>query len=273
MKDVVTRRESLLAVCICLAGLDHCAHAQTRVARAQGRRNAGWPDERRSGNLICHSTFPLDRVQGAIHDLATLQGELTDALGTPASQEPAHVFLFHNRAFYESYVRRHFPTVGRRQALFVKENGGPGMIFVYYHRDVEVDLRHESTHALLHAVLPMVPLWLDEGIAEYFEVSPKRRERGNPHLRSVKWEARLGRVSDLRDLEKLASMEEMNAGDYRDAWAWVHFMLHGSPAARDELQKFLGDIAAHRPPGVLSERIRRRIPDANSRYLAHFRKW
>ncbi|GIT30210.1 MAG: hypothetical protein Ct9H300mP1_22560 [Planctomycetaceae bacterium] len=32
------------------------------------------------------------------------------------------------------------------------------------------DLRHEFTHGVLHSSLKRVPLWLDEGLAEYFEV-------------------------------------------------------------------------------------------------------
>ena len=46
------------------------------------------------------------------------------------------------------------------------------------------DLRHECTHALLHAVLPAVPLWLDEGLAKYFEVQRASRAYGHPYLSS-----------------------------------------------------------------------------------------
>jgi hypothetical protein len=47
------------------------------------------------------------------------------------------------------------------------------MVFAYRGEDFETDLRHECTHALLNAALPVVPLWLDEGLAEYFEVLPQ----------------------------------------------------------------------------------------------------
>ena len=47
---------------------------------------------------------------------------------------------------------------------------GPGKVFAYKSKALPVDVRHEGTHGLLHAALPMVPLWLDEGLAEYFEV-------------------------------------------------------------------------------------------------------
>ena len=119
----------------------------------------------------------------------------------------------------------------------------------------------------------MVPLWLDEGLAEYFETPRSRRAEGSSHLRGVRWEARLGRVPDIRDLEALASMEEMRSADYRDAWASDHLMLHGAEAARKELRDFLGEIAARTPPGLLSKRLQRRIPRLNDAYLAHFRNF
>ena len=118
-----------------------------------------------------------------------------------------------------------------------------------------------------------MPTWFHEGLAEYFETPRSRRAEGSSHLRGVRWEARLGRVPDIRDLEALASMEEMRGADYRDAWAWVHFMLHGPEAARKELRDFLGEIAARTPPGLLSKRLQRRIPRLNDAYLAHFRNF
>lgn len=235
-------------------------------------KSKSWPEQRQTGNLICHSTFSLERLGPVLADLENLQQDLIAHLGVPRASEPAHAFLFHSRDFYQRYIRQHFPDVGMRQALFIKQGHAPGMIFVYYHRQVSVDLRHESTHALLHGVLPMVPLWLDEGLAEYFESPRADRIDRSSHLRGVRWEARLGRVPDLRDLEGLRKMEEMRASDYRDAWAWTHFMLHGPAAARDELRRFLADIAAHTPPGLLSQRLRHRVPKLQDAYLSHFRR-
>ena len=73
-----------------------------------------------------------------------------------------------------------YPRVPYRRALFVK-SGSRGRVFAYEHEDLAVDVRHESTHALLHASLPMVPLWLDEGLAEYFEVAESQRAFDHPH--------------------------------------------------------------------------------------------
>ena len=147
------------------------------------------------------------------------------------------------------------------------------MVFAYRSRQFSVDIRHECTHALLHTTLPMVPLWLDEGLAEYFEVAPGDRAFNNPHLPGVRWAARLGVVSRLESLEKKGDLSKMGGSEYRNAWAWVHFMLHGPKEAHDELVRFLADIQVHTPPGLLSERLKRRLPDLKRRFAAHFRSW
>ncbi len=68
-------------------------------------------------------------------------------------------------------------------------------------------------------------------------------------------------------------MTDLSAGDYRSAWAWVHFMLHGPDEAHDELVRYLDDIYRHTPPGKLSERLERRLPGVDRRLIEHFKSW
>ena len=234
--------------------------------------STGWPDERSAGPFVCHADFRLDQHGRLLRQIAELERELNETLQIGESQESIHLFLFAKKATYQRYMKRHFPAVPYRRALFVK-NGGPGMVFVYRNREFEVDVRHESTHALLHASLPMVPLWLDEGLAEYFEVPPDKRAGGNPHMTALKWSIRLSRAPRLTDLEAVHGLDKMGGAQYRHAWAWVHFMLHGPPEAREELINFLGDIRSHTPPGRLSQRLKGRLPDLNRRFIGHFKRW
>jgi len=122
---------------------------------------------------------------------------------------------------------------------------------------------------LLHAALPMVPLWLDEGLATYFEVAPGDRFRGHRARRGAIWDMRLGRMEGLGDLEKVSSVASFTAGDYRASWAWVHFMIHGPPEARDTLIAYLADIRARQPPGSLHVRLRHEIRDLVRRFEKH----
>lgn len=232
----------------------------------------GWPDERIAGPFAWHADFPLDSCRSLLDEMAWLQRDLIRTLNLHPTQETIHLFLFHREAVYRRYVAEYLPNVPYRRALFVKERG-PGMVFAYRNADLAIDLRHEGTHALLHASLPMVPLWLDEGLAEYFEVPAADRAFNHPHLPSVRWGVRWGNVPAMQRLEQLRDLQEMGQTEYRHAWAWVHFLVHGPADARDEFLRYLGDIQGHTPPGTLSERLARRVPDLDREFADHFRRW
>ncbi len=134
-------------------------------------------------------------------------------------------------------------------------------------------LGHERVRDELHAVLPVVPLWLDEGLAEYFEIPPGERAFDCPHLQSARWGVRMGIVPSLDKMERLRDLSEMGEGEYRAAWAWTHFILHGCRPAHDELIRFLADIHAHALPGSFVGRLRQRIPDLEEQFASHFRAW
>lgn len=233
---------------------------------------AEWPDEYRAGPFVCHADFALAEHRNLLNALPRLQRDLVTQVGIVASQEPIHLFLFHRKSTYQAYLKQYFPDVPSRKALFIKGRG-PGMVFAYRGEDFETDVRHECTHALLNAALPMVPLWLDEGLAEYFEVPAAQRANANPHLKYVRFNALLVQVPKLESLEQLSGLSEMNRTKYRHAWAWIHFMLHGPPEAREELSRYLADIRALTPPGKLSRRLRHRMPNLERRFAEHFKQW
>jgi hypothetical protein len=241
---------------------------------------SSWPDEKSAGPFLCHADFSLAEYTHLLDEMAQLQRDLVRTLGVEEPRELIHLFLFNRKSTYESYLLHYFPAVPTRRALYIKERG-PGMVFAYRSDEFEVDVRHEGTHALLHADLTMVPLWLDEGLAEYFEAPYDQRAFDHPHLSEMKWQlskvnlaARIKSTSpSLERLESLRDLKQMGAAEYRQSWAWVHFMLHGSSDAQDELTRFLADIRAHTPPGRLSDRLRIRIPNLEQKFAEHLRHW
>ena len=231
-----------------------------------------WADVRAAGPFVCRADFSLQGYESLLDDLAGLQDDLVRVLGIAPAEERIELYLFRGESDYRRYLETLFSGVPYRRALYIKR-GGPGVVLAYCSKELAVDLRHECTHALLHAALPMVPLWLDEGLAELFEVAPSRRPYGSPHLSKVRWNARFGLKTPISKLEKKASVAGMRGVDYRDSWAWVHFMLYGSAEGHAELVLFLRDIADGVPPGSLQDRLVRRIPELDREYLAHFRGW
>jgi hypothetical protein len=243
-----------------------CLWAQT------ARANERWADQRVSGRFTFHSEFRLNDQTTLLDEVGLLEGDLVAWLGIGASREPVQVYLFDRKPGYQQALRAYFPNATSRKAMYVKQRG-PGMVLAYRNDDLAIDLRHEGTHALLHAVLPMVPLWLDEGLAEYFENPREDRAYGGPHLKLTRWSARLGTLPPIEDLERIEKVDDMDDAAYRYSWAWVHFMLHGSAEGRDELRRYLAEIQAGTPPGKLSDRLRRRVPDLERRFREHFRDW
>jgi hypothetical protein len=234
--------------------------------------SGNWVDSRQYGPFMCWAEFPLAGIEPVMLHLGQLQKDLAAHLGLRPPAEPIEVLLFGNKQNYTRYLRTHLPQVPYRPALYVKTDG-PGRVYAFWSEEFADDLRHECTHALLHAALPAVPLWLDEGLAEYYELAPKKRAFDNPHLKSLAWPVRLGLVPKLGTLEANADMARFRGQDYRDSWSWVHFMLHGPPGAHAELVGYLRDLEAGRTPGELSRRLSWRIADLRGAYLEHFRNW
>jgi len=233
---------------------------------------ADWPDTRVVGPFVCRADFSLQNLEPLLDELSELQNDLVQALGILPAQEAIEVYLFHDQQTYDRYLKQHYPNVPFRRAIYIKGNG-PGRVFAYRGAEFETDLRHECTHALLHASLKTIPLWLDEGLAGYYELPAKQRATSNPHLSGIRWNAWLGIIPRIENLEKCTEVTKMGKAEYRDSWAWVCFMLHGSTEAHDELVLYLHDLQNQKPPNLLSERLKHRIPNLQQSFTTYFRKW
>ena len=100
--------------------------------------------------------------------------------------------------------------------------------------------------------MPMVPLWLDEGLAEYFEV-PTGQSGINPkHLEPLR---KPGVRFDMDRLERLEEVHQMTPAEYRESWAWVHLMMRSNPQAKQALLSYLQDLRINPNPGPLRPRL------------------
>jgi hypothetical protein len=242
------------------------------AARCLPAGEAQWPDERTAGAFRCHADFSLDNYADLLGELGRLQDDLSRELGVAAPREEIHLFLFDRRTTYLAYLQQYFPKVPARKALYIKGRG-PGMVFAYRSGELEIDVRHEGTHALLHCSMRDIPLWLDEGLAEYYEVPAGERVAKSPYVSSVRWNVRLGYIPDLASLERLRDLSEMGRDEYRDSWAWVHYLLHHSDDARGALTGYLRSLASGEEAGDLSDHLRRRVDLPDDAFANHYRRW
>lgn len=230
----------------------------------------GWTEERQLGCYLIRSEFALRDVQGLVSDLGDLQADIEGELGLKCEPGEIQIHLFKNRWNYNSYLSKRVPEGTKRQALFVQGTDA-GRVYAYRHSGLDVDVRHETTHALLHTALPYVPIWLDEGLAEYFESPPGLRLKGNPHRGELQWAIKLGWRPALERLEAKRTQAEMGKNDYRDAWGITHFVLHGPPAAREALTKYFEEVQSGKAPLPLSQQLRSRISNLDQQIIDHLK--
>jgi hypothetical protein len=207
-----------------------------------------------------HSDFELKRDLPLFTELGALRDHVYRELQLPESTSLVQVFIFENRERYERFMRARYPDLPKRRAFFVAQPhtsasaGEDLLVYTYWGERVREDLRHELTHALLHSVLKDVPLWLDEGLAEYFELPP---DRGGVNLQHLELALRGSTPlkPNLARLEQLSQVQQMTPGEYREAWAWVHLMLHGKPEAKKVLLAYLQQLRTNPNPGPLQAKL------------------
>lgn len=215
------------------------------------------------------SDFEIPRTSPLFKDLGSLRDQVFKELSLPAGASPMiFVYIFEDREHFERFMQQKYPDLPRRRAFFVAQPRRLGgtedlLVYTYWGERIQQDLRHELTHALLHSVLKDVPLWLDEGLAEFFEVPPGWKGVNFQHvdqlLRGPEGPTRL----DLERLELLTKVNQMAPGEYREAWAWVHWMLRANPQARKELVAYLQELRTNPKPGPLLPRLARIVPAPN----------
>lgn len=251
----------LAAGCAQIAVLTPDRLADTSLARAAA--TTGWSEAaelpRRSevlaGQLVIRADFPLAEQHRLVRELEALRIDVSQGLDLPVSDEPVYLYLFENHERYDAFAGRYFPGFPVRRAFFI-ETDTRLAVFAPWQDRIAEDLRHETTHGYVHAVVPGVPLWLDEGIAEYFELPRGEHGRHEDHIAQLAGRLLEGtwRI-DLLRLESLQTAGELTQDHYAEAWLWVHWMLHSSPARRKVLQDYLADLRRDGQTAPLSVRL------------------
>jgi hypothetical protein len=135
---------------------------------------------------------------------------------------------------------------------------------------VAEDLRHEVAHGYLHAVLPDIPLWLDEGLAEYFETPRNAAGLNRPHVEWLTAEAAKGAWQpNLQRLEQLDGAAQLTQTDYAESWAWVHMLLETIPPRRELMHAYLKAMQGNKPHEPLSVAILKSTADPNKALNEH----
>ena len=206
------------------------------------------------GQLVIECDVPLPAKNRLIAEIEQQGPELSELLDLPTTTTPIHIYLFQDQTAYEQFVAKHYPQFPQRRAFFL-ETDDRLAVYAHWGDNVADDLRHEASHGYLHAAVPNLPLWLDEGLAEFFELGRQRYGFHKAHLTLLNQELANGWRPDITRLEEIRSGAAMSQRDYAESWAWVHFLLRTTPDRRQLLQNYLADLRKGKRPGPLSNRL------------------
>ena len=152
----------------------------------------------RTGPFVVYSNTP-DRGRFAVDPLPALAGDRPHrppGLSPRAGEEPVEIYVLNDRNAFTHFLKFYYPELPPRRAFFLAQ-GDRRVVYTYLSDRLEEDLRHEATHALLRGCYGDLPLWLDEGLAEYFETHPDMFDAQDEHLAKLPDDLKNGWTPDL----------------------------------------------------------------------------
>ena len=190
----------------------------------------------RTGPFIIFSNFPMTDDPPAVRCLQALERDMKKHLDfrPRLDDDPVEIYVLDDRNAFAHFLKFYYPELPPRRAFFLAQ-GSQRVVYTYSSPRLEEDLRHEATHALLRGSFGDLPLWLDEGLAEYFETDLAQPGAERERIDHFAEDLAGGWSPNLPRLESLSDIRQMTPRDYREAWAWVHLFLNGSDVGENDL--------------------------------------
>jgi hypothetical protein len=246
----------------------NCCYAVLLLGWASGAQ-AAWVEEHSRFPFVIRADYRVENPTTILAELSEMQSELTDKLGVQPATEWIELYLFRDQRSFQEYVSRQFPGFESRRALFI-QGRGPAMVLAYRGEKLGADLRHETTHALLRAHTARLPLWLDEGLAEYFELSPEQRDADKQHDPKLIAAMRKPEWPSLTKLERETDVKQFDQSDYVAARTWARYLIDGPSEVQIQLRAFLAEAADRDPKRTLRDRLSELNPDVEQAMRAHW---
>jgi len=183
-----------------------------------------------------HALSPNPAQGLLVDELVELKSEIETKTGInlSAPSAPIDVYLFKDEMSFREFTAQANAVFSDRRAFFIRSKDALN-VYGFWGMQVAEDLRHEVTHGYLHGAIPRLDLWVDEGLAEYFEVNPDADGINSAHVRLLVDLVRQGNWRpSLERLESITDPTQLTQADYAEAWLWVHFLM-SSPIGSEVL--------------------------------------
>jgi tetratricopeptide (TPR) repeat protein len=235
----------------CLAFLALSLLATSALAIEPPREKERW-----TTLTIDELTIYSNASDATTRDVASGLLRLRDALSAVTkfkvrSPLPTRVFIFGDQRGFVPYCDAAIGRSDRLTGLFLSHPEGNHLLIDGSAHSVDRVVYHELTHYFLRNTIPGdVPLWFNEGLAEFYSTFRQRNnavEIGLPVEEHVDW-LRTQTLIPLKDLLAInRQSREYHEADrqgvfYAESWALVHYLMIGSPERRDQLGTYVGLI-------------------------------
>lgn len=227
-----------------------------------------------TGPFIFTSDLAVSELEALSAELLGLERRITTEMKLPRLTVPVRAYLFQSKTRYLNYIQQNFPTLHRsastRKAIFLLRDGAPH-IFVFNTATLRGDIRHEFTHALLNTSVQGVPLWLDEGLAEFYG-APDGSGYQARHANLVRSRFQQGGNVGLARLESLTDHQQMGTPEYAAAWSWTHFMMRGPAEVNSLIPTYLASLRSDTPTEQIQTRLYQCLQDPYRSWRSHIER-
>ena len=229
------------------------ASVMARPAAAQPSEGDGWLRLDSSGPVVISNADP-ERTREISENLNTLTAVLARWMGSLGVTPPVEtkVFVFRDDEAFWPY----------KEGI----NGDPSTVAGYFlahphgnylaiNGDLRIDparvVYHEVLHYFARYHLPGIPLWFNEGLAEFyagFRVDESEAVLGVPHARHLQWlrnnpHLRLDEVFAVDTHSETYNERSRRGPFYAQSWALVHYLMAGGGRRTDQLVDFLARLS------------------------------
>jgi tetratricopeptide (TPR) repeat protein len=235
------------------AGVTGPEIGEIELVLAKARRGPNWSRSFTHESEHYTITSDIDRkicieASGVLEET---YGRCAERFGEPTrgSGRKFRVYLFAGKERYSDYVRGLFEHKPENTAGIYSYGLKQLLIWNLPDRgDMMETVRHEAVHQYLDLRGADVPIWLNEGLAEYLsylEPLPRSRRVAEGGVRGAHVRALRARPERLLPLERFFRLQgdlfyRDTAVTYPQAWAFTHFLLHGGEEGRKLYDRLVG---------------------------------
>lgn len=175
-----------------------------------------------------------------------------------SSPVPTVVIVFPDEATFQPFKPRYRGSTVNVGGLFASQSSVNYILLGPAHQDDGLrNLFHEYTHLVIRNTSPGIPLWLNEGLAEYYssleiEDNGQSVAIGRPidsHLRTLQREPWIP-LADLLATSQSSPQYNESARRgmlYAESWGLVHMMLQGTPDRSARLAGYVDRVLSGIP--------------------------